>query len=101
MEAIKIPSIVDASHLVNLREKYCIPYYIELVVLFADERACFPKQGYIAISEFLLKARLRLPLYIFFIAILKLIRIGSDPFHPQCLGPTSGILLFVEGDLLR
>lgn len=56
LKASKISSIVDASHLVSLWEKYCIPYDIELLAPSLDERACYPKSRYIAISEFLLKA---------------------------------------------
>lgn len=54
---------MDASHLVSLKEKYCIPYDIELLAPFPDERVCYLRLEYVAISEFLLKAGLRLPLY--------------------------------------
>lgn len=39
---------------------------IELLAHLLDEHACYPRLGCVAISEFLLKARLWLPLHSFF-----------------------------------
>lgn len=56
---------VTASYLVNFREQYYIMYNIELLAPSLDEQACLPRQGYIVVSEFLLKAGFHLPLHPF------------------------------------
>lgn len=81
--AAKIPSCVSPIQLANLREKYRIPFDIELLSPTYDERACFPRQGCVAISEYLLKAGLCLPLHPFFRAVLKLYGLAPTQLAPN------------------
>lgn len=55
----------------KIRENCSIPHYIELLVLEAHERAWLPKLGCVAISEYLIKAGMLLPLYHFLRTILR------------------------------
>lgn len=92
--------VVNASHLVRFREKYCILYNIELLIPSLNERAYNPEQGCVAISEFLLNAGLYLPIYPF-LTHFEVVRISSYLIRSQCLGPVSGNLFLMEGDLFR
>lgn len=58
------------AKLTSLREKYCISYYIELIVLKAHERAYYLMLGCVAVGEFLFKVGMHLPLYPLFMTVL-------------------------------
>lgn len=64
-EAAKIPSTMTIAKLAELTSKYYIPSYIELLVPEANEHACYPRAGCVAVSKFLFKVRIRLPLHPF------------------------------------
>lgn len=58
----KIPFSMTFKKLVELREKYSLPHYIELLVLEAHERVCFLRPGSMVVSEYLFKAGTHEPL---------------------------------------
>lgn len=52
-EIVKIHSAMTST---KLKSKYCIPDYIELLVLEAYERACSLRPGRVAIIELMFKS---------------------------------------------
>lgn len=81
--ASKIASNQNLTRLVKLREQFCIPYDIELLTPYPEERACSPRSGCVAISEHLLKAGFRLPLHPFFRAVLRLYGLAPTQLVPN------------------
>lgn len=53
--ATRIPSTTTPKRLAELRDRYCIPHHIELLVLEAYKCACLSRPGYVAVSEYLFK----------------------------------------------
>lgn len=51
--AVKIPSNMTFKKLAELRARYCIPHYIDLLLPKPHECACFPRKGCVAVNEFL------------------------------------------------
>lgn len=52
--AAKVASAMTSTKLVELREKYSILDYIEILVPEAYERVCYPRSSCVAVGEFLL-----------------------------------------------
>lgn len=58
------PSKLKGADLERLRTEYRIPDSIDLILSEPDERACYPRPGCVAISEAILRAGLRLDVYL-------------------------------------
>ena len=69
--ASRVPSNMTGKRLGKLRERYSVPHNIEMLVPEPNERACYPRPGCVAVSEYLFKAGMRLPLHPFFKAVLR------------------------------
>lgn len=67
----------DLEEVGEIREKYCMPYNIEMLVPETDERACYPRLRCVAVSEYLFKTGMRLPLHPFFRAVLRNFMLSS------------------------
>lgn len=69
--ASRVPSNITLKRLGEIRERYCVLHYVEMLVLEAHERPCYPRPGCVAVSEYLFKAGMRLPLHPFFRTVLR------------------------------
>ncbi|XP_022891714.1 axoneme-associated protein mst101(2)-like [Olea europaea var. sylvestris] len=47
---------MTSKRLGEIRERYCVPHYLEMLVPEAHERACYPRLGCVAVSEYLFRA---------------------------------------------
>lgn len=61
----KIPSNMTLKKLEEIKEKYCVPHYVEKLVPEAHKRAYFSRPECVAVSEYMFKAGMRLPLHPF------------------------------------
>lgn len=67
----RIASNIIPKKLVELRDRYCIPHSIEMLVPDAYKRACFLRSGCLAASEYLFKTAMCLSLYFYFRVVIR------------------------------
>lgn len=82
-DASMIPTNMTQKRLREIRERYCMPHNIEMLVPDADERACYSRPGCVAVSEYLFKMGTRLPLHPFFRAVLRNFMLSSTQVLPN------------------
>lgn len=76
-------SNMTPKKLEEIREKYYVPHYVEMLVTETHERACFSRPGCVAVSEYLFKAGIRLPLHPFFRVVLRNFILKSTQVLPN------------------
>lgn len=69
--------------LAELRKKYSILVYIELLVPEAHELAYYPRLGCVAVSEFFFKVGMCLPLYHFYGTVLRSFVLAPNQVFPN------------------
>ncbi|XP_022873607.1 axoneme-associated protein mst101(2)-like [Olea europaea var. sylvestris] len=69
------------------RERYNVPHHIEMLVPEPNERACYPRPGCVAVSEYLFKTSMRLPLHPFFRAVLRKFMLSPTQVLPNGADP--------------
>lgn len=62
---------MEESELDTFRERYRIPDTIEMIVPTLDKRACYPREGCVAVSEAILSWGMKLSLHPFFRYLLR------------------------------
>lgn len=86
-------SNVEASELETFREKYRISETIEMFVPTPDERACYPREWCVAVSDAILAGGMRLPLHPFFRFLLRQYNLAPTQLVPNAWSQMAGAFL--------
>lgn len=65
------------------KKKYRIPDSIDLILSELDKQVCYPRPEYVAVSEAILRASLRLPIHPFFHYVLRSYRLALTQLNPN------------------
>lgn len=82
-ETVKITPVIIPTKLDELREKYRIPYSIELLEPEAYERVCYSKLDCVEVNEHLIKVAMHLSLHPFVRVMLRSYMLAPTQLLPN------------------